>query len=320
MRDTVKSEFQHAFTVFTPTFNRAHTLGRVYGSLAAQTFRDFEWLVVDDGSTDGTAELIRGWAAAASFPIRYQSQPNSGKHVAFNRATRAASGRLFTVADSDDAFLPATLERFAFHWHSIPQEQRNSFAGVTCLCQDESGRLIGKRYPFDPTDSNLLEVYYRYGVRQEQWSVYRTDVLREFPYPEVPGEKFVLEGLVWSQIARKYKARFVNEPLRIYYQGEPDQLSRRKPKADTLAAMFFAHMLNDDIDWLRYSPYEFWRAAAFYGYHSLLTRKPLPAQWAQLTNWKAKLLFTLALPAAYALAAREPAQPAAAVARRSAAK
>jgi glycosyltransferase involved in cell wall biosynthesis len=80
------------FTVFTPTYNRAHTIHRVYDSLCAQTLRDFEWLVIDDGSTDNTAELVAKWAEVAKFPIRYFKQKNLGKHFAHNRALVEATG------------------------------------------------------------------------------------------------------------------------------------------------------------------------------------------------------------------------------------
>src|SRR5690242_19362698 len=99
------------FTVFTPTYNRAHTIERVYRSLCTQNCRDFEWLVVDDGSTDGTEALIRQWQHEAEFPIRYFWQPNAGKHVAMNRGVAEASGSLFLTLDSDDACVPWALER-----------------------------------------------------------------------------------------------------------------------------------------------------------------------------------------------------------------
>ena len=97
---------RYTFTVFTPTCNRCATLPRVYASLAAQTFRDFEWLIVDDGSTDCTAALVDKWTAQADFPIRYLRQENRGKHIASNRAVREARGELFLVLDSDDACVP----------------------------------------------------------------------------------------------------------------------------------------------------------------------------------------------------------------------
>src|SRR5215469_10868819 len=107
-------------TVMTPTFNRAHTLRRAHASLQAQSLSDFEWLVVDDGSTDGTDELIDELRADSSFPIRYIRQEHAGKHVARNRAVALACGSFFVGLDSDDWFLPAALETLKKVWESIP--------------------------------------------------------------------------------------------------------------------------------------------------------------------------------------------------------
>src|SRR3954466_3782814 len=107
-----KQEFRYTYTVFTPSYNRAHLLPRVYESLEKQTFRDFEWLVVDDGSKDNTAQVIKELAAKASFPVRYVAKPNGGKPTAVNRGAQEAQGRLITILDSDDWFKPEALERF----------------------------------------------------------------------------------------------------------------------------------------------------------------------------------------------------------------
>ena len=109
------------FTVFTGTRNRAHTLPRVYDSLRQQTFRDFEWLIVDNESTDGTRELVEGWQAQSDFPIRYLWHENRGKHGSQNRAVGEAHGQLFLTLDSDDPCAANALERFSFHWHAIHQ-------------------------------------------------------------------------------------------------------------------------------------------------------------------------------------------------------
>lgn len=204
------------FTVFTPTYNRAHTLMRPYESLCAQTCRDFEWLIVDDGSTDGTEALVTEWIAQARIPIRYIRQDNGGKHRAFNRGVREAHGILFVPLDSDDWCTPDALACFDFHWQSIPAEVRGLFSGVGCLCHDEHGQIVGKPYPASPLDQNLFALLRQGQLVGEKWGCCRTDLLRSYPFPEFPGEKFVPEALVWNRIAEHHKIRFVNEALRIY--------------------------------------------------------------------------------------------------------
>jgi glycosyltransferase involved in cell wall biosynthesis len=172
---------------------------------------------VDDGSTDDTGPLVQQWQREANFPINYVWQENGGKHVAVNRGVQEARGELFLFLDSDDACVPIALERFKFHWDSIPAEKKDQFSAVTALVQDQNGNIIGSRFPFDPTDSDSLEIRFKYRVTGEKWGFHRTDVLKEFPYPCFEGEKAVPESLLWNRIALKYKTRYVNEPLEIYY-------------------------------------------------------------------------------------------------------
>src|SRR5271168_5258315 len=121
---------QPLITVFTATYNRAHTINRVYDSLRLQTLRDFEWLVVDDGSMDGTVELVAGWTRLADFSIRYLRQDHAGKHFAHNRMLKEARGRFMVVLDSDDAFVPDALHKLMCAWNSIPEHERHTFYSV----------------------------------------------------------------------------------------------------------------------------------------------------------------------------------------------
>jgi glycosyltransferase involved in cell wall biosynthesis len=199
------------FTVLTPTYNRAHTLGRVYGSLCAQTFHDFEWVIVDDGSTDRTRELVAPWKPF--FAIRYFWKPNGGKHTAVNLGVSLAEGEFILIFDSDDRCVPDALERFDHHWRQIPHPSR--FACLVAACSTPEGRPLSEPYPSEYVDAHSLEETLRYGAGGERWGIVRTDVLRQFPYPE--GERYAIEALVWNRIARKYAIRFLNESLRIYY-------------------------------------------------------------------------------------------------------
>ena len=207
-------DFRFTFTVFTPTYNRAHLLPRAYESLKQQTFRDFEWLIVDDGSTDHTQALVMEWQKAAPFPIRYITQPNSGKHIAVNRGAEKADGQFFAILDSDDWYVPQSLERFQHYWKLIPEALQPGFVGVVGLCSYKTGETIGSRFPQDVFDSDVIDLRYRYKITGEKNGVLRTDVMREFPFPEGIG-KFIGESIVWNRMAQKYKTRFVNEVLTI---------------------------------------------------------------------------------------------------------
>jgi glycosyltransferase involved in cell wall biosynthesis len=119
---------QYTFTVFTPTYNREHTLDRVYNSLKVQTYHNFEWLIVDDGSTDNTHDLVKQWQAEADLPLRYIYQNNKGKHTAYNLAAREAGGKFIICLDSDDGCIAEALARFKYHWDTIPEHEQDKFS------------------------------------------------------------------------------------------------------------------------------------------------------------------------------------------------
>lgn len=300
------------FTVFTAAYNRPDTLARTYASLCAQSFRDFEWLIVDDGSPTDLRPLVESWQAEAGFPVRYLRQENQGKHAAHNRAVEAARGRFFLPLDDDDTCLPYALERLYYHWNTIPFSEQESFSAVTGLCIDQDGKLVGDRFPQDVLDSNTLEVHYRYRVRGEKWGFQRTDVLRRYPFPVLPGSSgYMPESVVWSQIARAYRTRYVNEVLRVFYQSResvsaqarwnPDKMRRNAP------GLIYHNrlILDDQIDYLRETPATFLRAAVHYTRFSLHDGRSLTQQARDLTHWRARGLWLAALPLGAALYVRD---------------
>jgi len=203
------------FTLFIPTYNRSHTLGDALASVERQTLRDFEVVIVDDGSSDGTPALVQSWQARASFPIQYLRQPNQGKHAAHNNAVAHARGRLFMTLDSDDMLLPEALERLAARWASIPESERAGFAGVGGMCLNEDGSLSGEPYPAEVVDANYLEIHRRCRMNGERREALRTDVLRQYPYPTIAGERHVRPTLILRRMAHRYRIRFTNDLLQI---------------------------------------------------------------------------------------------------------
>jgi glycosyltransferase involved in cell wall biosynthesis len=289
------------FTVFTPTYNRAHTIDRVFDSLRMQTLRDFEWLVVDDGSTDGTEELIAEWKKVADFPIRYFSQARSGKHIAHNRAVREARGKFFAPIDSDDALLPDTLESVSIAWNDIPVSERSGFCGIWGLCRDQRGAIVGDSYPTSLYDAYLPEVTYVRRIGGEKWPVFRTDVLRRFPFPEIPHTRFVPEALVWLEIGRTYKTRFVNKILRIYYVDDDKTGATLSDKAGLKESApgrlcYYVWLLNNNLEYFRYSPAPFLKAAVMLPIVARLSGRALRNVLGSLKTLPAKALVCLALP------------------------
>src|SRR5579871_1779374 len=279
------------FTVFTPTYNRAHTLHRAFDSLCAQTFSDFEWLVVDDGSTDNTPELIAAWMKSAKLAIR------------------EARGQMWTGIDSDDAIVPHALERIRQLWLEIPESERGKFFSVAGLCQDQHGRTISRPFPTSPFDIDVREyLFVHRRFAGEKWGAAAMDAVRRFPFPEIADTNFIPEGVHGLQMARAYKInRFVNEVFRIYYVSDDETgvtLSSRRGIAQAAPGRVYYYLwvLNHEMDYFRRAPVPFIKAAAMLPVVAGYAGQPLRQVWRELTNWTAKLLVVAAAPLSLLLA------------------
>lgn len=206
-------------TIFTPTYNRAHTLPRTYDSLKQQDCKDFVWLIVDDGSTDNTAELVETWQRNDNgFEIQYLYKQNGGMHTAHNTAYEHIHTELNVCIDSDDKMVPGAVRKIKEAWLSV---KNKGYAGLIALDADFSGNIIGKGFPEDMHETTLGG-YYAAGGMGDKKLIYRTDIINSVPpYPVFPGEKYV--GLVYKYtlIDQKYKLAVLNEVVcEVEYQAD----------------------------------------------------------------------------------------------------
>lgn len=229
---------KYAFSVCTPTFNRAYLLGDLYRSLVDQAFRDFEWIIVDDGSTDNTKQLVDAWFTEGRLPIIYIFQENSGKHVAVNLAVEVAKGELFLVQDSDDVLLPDALERMERMWLGLSPTERSGLDGLMGLCALPGGVVLPKKFPVDVMTMSHLEYWFKYCMKGDKCAVVRTDLLRRYPSPHIEGEKFLVESVAWNRMNPRFLC--VNEVFRVIrylpdgLSADPVGLRRRNPKGACL--------------------------------------------------------------------------------------
>lgn len=289
-----------AVTVFTATYNRAHTLERVYESLKAQTFRNFEWLVVDDGSTDNTQAVIKKWQQEAGFSIRYIWQEHAGKHFVYNRGVREAQGEYFAEVDSDDALKSNALERAHHHWQQIPAAARNGYFAILFFCEDEKGNLVGATFPEEVVDYDYRTFNYSRHYRCEKWRCIRTSVLRQYPFTEEVKDSYVPESIVFCEMAKTYKARFSNEVLRIYYQDVPSIMRQPVHPMRNLEGLRFAllYSLNNDLDFFWRRPLDFVRKAMNFARFSTHFQISLRKQYAALDGKWSRLLWVMMMPLA----------------------
>ena len=205
-------------TVFTPTYNRAHTLPRTYQSLCDQACKDFEWLIIDDGSTDNTSEIVNQWISEADFPIRYIYQENQGMHGAHNTAYQNITTELNTCIDSDDYMPTDAVENIVSFWN---KNRNNKYAGFIGLDQREDGSIIGTPFPNNMQETTLMG-FYANGGKGDKKLVYRTDVIKKYPeYPIFKGERYVGLAYKYMLIDQDYTMLTLNKPLvTVEYQED----------------------------------------------------------------------------------------------------
>lgn len=205
-------------TVFTPTFNRAYIIENLYHSLQHQTFLDFEWLVVDDGSLDHTEEVVQGWKTENNFfQIRYYKKENGGKCSAINMGLKLAQGELFFTVDSDDYLTDDALGKIASWEESLPKNQK--FCGIAGNLGTAKGTTPNRIFNSPFLDGSALDRYKM--VDGERAMVFYTEIHRQYPYPLFDDEKFMTEAVAWNRMAADgYKMRYFNDIICIYEYKE----------------------------------------------------------------------------------------------------
>ncbi|PKB44657.1 glycosyltransferase involved in cell wall biosynthesis [Cellulophaga sp. RHA19] len=222
-------------TVFTPTYNRAYCLDQIYQSLVKQTSQDFLWLVIDDGSTDNTKEVVANWIAEGKIAIKYHYQENLGMHGGHNAAYRLITTELNVCIDSDD-FMPVdAIEKILYHYPSIKDNPK--FAGLVGLDADKKGDIIGSKIPEIVKETTLIDLYQTHKVTGDKKLVYKTAIIKKYPaYPIFEGERFVPLGYLYQLIDQDYVLKPVNEVFCIVeYLQDGSSLNmlkqyRRHPK------------------------------------------------------------------------------------------
>lgn len=199
-------------TVLTPTYNRVERLKKLYNSLKEQTNHNFKWLIVDDGSNDET----KNWIDTSNFDgmsVKYLYKENGGKHTAINLGVKNIDTEYTFIVDSDDWLIPNAIEII---WNYI-----NKYKGIDNICGfsflkgKTEENYVGKKFKKEEFISNHIDCRYNDESYGDKAEVFLTKVLIEFPFPEIVGEKFAPENLIWLRISRKYNTVYVNKIIYI---------------------------------------------------------------------------------------------------------
>ncbi|MBD5549028.1 MAG: glycosyltransferase family 2 protein [Lachnospiraceae bacterium] len=229
-------------TIFTPVYNRADTINQLFHSLLRQTNYNFEWLIIDDGSQDQIAEIVSKWIDQKEIPfsIRFYQQNNGGKHRAINRGVELAKGEAFFIVDSDDYLTIDAVETIYKWWKSV--EEDDAFAGIAGLIRNKKGEIIGGEPLFnDFIDATNFERA-QYNLLGDKAEVYKTSVLKKYPFPEIDGENFLTEAVVWDRIAYDgLKIRWLDQVIYICEYRE-----------DGLTHQGQSKFINNPIGWALY--------------------------------------------------------------------
>jgi glycosyltransferase involved in cell wall biosynthesis len=235
-------------TVFTPTFNRAYCLSSLYKSLCKQANKNFEWLIVDDGSTDNTQELVASFISEKKIDIVYFKQSNGGKHLAINKGVELSKTDLFFIVDSDDTLTIDATEFLQQEFEKIKDDQ--SFAGISGIRIDKAGNRIGGNVNFDVVSANFLDFRYKMKIKGDMAEAYKTKVLQQYPFPTIEDEKFCPESFVWNQISQDYKLRIFNKGIYIceYLQdGLTAKITKIRMQSPITSMMYYSQFFKMKI-------------------------------------------------------------------------
>lgn len=236
-------------TIFTPVYNRAYIIPQLYESLKKQTSKDFEWLIVDDGSSDNIKELVDLWVEKEKdFPIRFIFQKNGGKHTAINRGVQLAQGEFFFIVDSDDYLTPDAVSWIIQASKGIQYDI--GYAGISGIRIHPDGTKIGGGSDFGVINTNALDIRFKYHIVGDLAEIYKTDVLRKYPFPKYENERFCPEALVWNRIARRYNLRYVHKGIYVCEYREDGltaKITALRRKSPVTSSIYYSELYREKI-------------------------------------------------------------------------
>jgi len=199
-------------SIFTAAYNRAKLLNRLFESLLLQSYQNFEWIIVDDGSTDGTEAVVKKFQQAdTKFKIRYKKQQNQGKHIAINNGLSEANGDYFYIVDSDDR-LPKNALKIINKKVNLIHDQQD-IAGIVGLKCFFGGEVVGSNFLEKDLICDLFEYRYKHKHKGDRAEVIKTSVFSNFLFPQYLNENFVPESIVWNRLAKEYKLLYFSENI-----------------------------------------------------------------------------------------------------------
>lgn len=236
-------------TIFTPTYNRKNKLDNLYKSILNQNYNDLEWLIVDDGSTDGTDKYIEKIQKDNKININYIKKENGGKMSAVNIAHDEARGECFITIDSDDELFPKILDKIIIDYQKIKDKEEIAGIVYNASYQKDKGNIIGDRLPEDGTICKYTDLSIKYNISGDKATLWKTKVLRNYKFPIIKGEKFLPDLYLMMMISKKYNIMTNNKSIMLVeyqesgYTNNYFNLVRNNPVGTSI---YFRELYNFD--------------------------------------------------------------------------
>ena len=232
-------------SIVTPTYNRAALLARCYDSLAAQSCKDYEWIVVDDGSSDDTQQIIQKLQETEDgFPIQYIKKDNGGKHTALNASHPYLNGKYVLILDSDDLLKPDAVETVLREWKVYESQDE---IGILIFLRETPDNKLCAYVKDERTPVDLLHYPRIHVVSTDCCEVLRTELFTNHPFPVFPGERFLGETALWYRVGAEKKVVYINTPVYVceYLEGGLTRSGRSMRVKNPYGGMYTSELRMD---------------------------------------------------------------------------
>ena len=292
-------------SIITTVYNRRNVLPRAIESVKQSTYRNFEYIIVDDGSDDSVDDIISELMNKADFPVAFIKKNNGGVHTARNAAIKVARGVFIYNLDSDDELMLNGIESLIKAWEKIPSSKKKEYWEVVGRACDQNNNFFGTLFPgyINNLPYDKVKKIRKQCTNGHQQAIWRADIMKANPWPEPEGVTFVTESVVWKQISNKYKSWLINDLIMIYHketQGSYTSFKEGRTNQQLINTMYNAQVfINNWKEW-ELGVKELLKRIIYYGINRriLIKRGVFPAhlEWARSGINNKKLLLFLQIP------------------------
>ena len=282
-------------SILTATYNREKLLPQLYQSLVrnSEDYSNFEWLIMDDGSTDHTEELITSWMKEGKINIQYYYQENAGKMAAINNLAKYVTGDIWIEMDSDDYFLDGVFKRIAKDYETLDP---NAY-GILYYKQ-----LGNQEIKTDDQLQNkiikLYDLHYQYGYSFDMAITFRTSFRGQFTYELEHNERFITEARMYYKMDQAYYGLLIKNDLIMHCEYQEDGYSKNILKIFKSYPYgyyeYFKELLNYPYKKIKKEKYRY--MIKHYILFTVLTHRSYSFSVKQLKRTKDRFLFTLLYP------------------------